>query len=206
MIVFLHGVGGGAALFDDVKARVGGRAIDLPVLPSVDEIADALASELDDAILVGHSLGGAVAQVIARRHAQRVRGLVLVSTSLRFPAAAQMREMLAADEATFRESFKDALGPKHAVPVSRALFDAHAAHALDAWFAACASHDGRGKTLAAPAVVIHGGADRVVPPKAAKSLAEALNAPLVEVAGKEHMLPEEAPEEVAAAISRLTRG
>ncbi|MGE0881457.1 MAG: alpha/beta fold hydrolase [Acidimicrobiia bacterium] len=49
---------------------------------SADDIVRLLDEEgLDDAIVVGYSLGGAVAQLVWRRHPDRVRGLVLCSTA-----------------------------------------------------------------------------------------------------------------------------
>jgi len=212
--LYVHGVGGGASLFDDVRAKHAGRAVDLPAsLTSAEALADALAARVHPSahvVVVGHSMGGAVAQEFARRHPNKVRALALVSTALRFPAASTMRAMLRADRDAFALAFKDALGPAPKIPRSLALFDGHDDASIDAALAVCEGFDARERppirdaaTGALRAVVLCGSADRVVPPKAAKRLAETLGCPYVEIDGKEHMLPEEAADDVVAAISTL---
>lgn len=49
-------------------------------------VLDAL--EVERAVVVGYSMGGAVAQLLARRHPERIRGLVLCATACRFGSGA----------------------------------------------------------------------------------------------------------------------
>lgn len=57
-----------------------------------DDVAATLAAlEIDRAVVVGYSMGGAVAQLVARRHPVRVAGLVLCATSCRFRRSAEKR-------------------------------------------------------------------------------------------------------------------
>jgi 3-oxoadipate enol-lactonase len=57
-------------------------------------LADAL--HLAPFIVVGYSMGGAIAQILARRHADKVRGLVLCATSRSFCSTAREHLMFAA--------------------------------------------------------------------------------------------------------------
>lgn len=100
-IVFLHGVGGGAESWDAQLAAFGesrrALAWDMPgygasrplAEPGFDAWAQALARWLDglsiDAcVLVGHSIGGMIAQTFMKDHARRVSRLVLSATSPAF--------------------------------------------------------------------------------------------------------------------------
>lgn len=57
-----------------------------------DDVAATLeALEIPEAVVVGYSMGGAVAQLVAHRHPTRVAGLVLCSTSCRFRRSTEQR-------------------------------------------------------------------------------------------------------------------
>jgi pimeloyl-ACP methyl ester carboxylesterase len=63
---------------------------------TVEGCADDLAAMIDElsiapAIVVGYSMGGAIAQVLARRHRQVVRGLVLCATAASFARRVKLR-------------------------------------------------------------------------------------------------------------------
>jgi pimeloyl-ACP methyl ester carboxylesterase len=98
VLLFLHGVGGGKASFDDQLGAFGDRwrclSWDMPgygdsaPLPEMTwpALADAAAALLDHAgapraVVVGHSMGGMVAQELALRRRERVAGLVLYATT-----------------------------------------------------------------------------------------------------------------------------
>jgi 3-oxoadipate enol-lactonase len=103
-VVFLHGVGGGAAVFEPQLAHFGARrhaiAWDMPgyggsaplAAMTFPALADALARLLDQlrlerVDLVGHSMGGMVALEMMASHAARVSSLTLVATSPVFGSA-----------------------------------------------------------------------------------------------------------------------
>jgi len=101
-LVFLHGIGGRASGWGPIQqacahAGHGSQAWDMPgygdsplIAPyDFDGLADALAALMDaqglqQAVLVGHSLGGMVALQMWARHPQRVAGLVLAASSPAF--------------------------------------------------------------------------------------------------------------------------
>jgi pimeloyl-ACP methyl ester carboxylesterase len=100
-LLFLHGVGGGHAAWDRQLAHFAGlgyqaRAWDQPGYggaPPVDpydleQVAGALRREIGNqpAVLVGHSMGGFVAQETYVRHPEAIKALVLTFTSAAFGA------------------------------------------------------------------------------------------------------------------------
>jgi pimeloyl-ACP methyl ester carboxylesterase len=212
VIVLLHGMGMSAAVWDATRAHLpdslaldlpghGARAHEAP-LDNADELADHVARVVHAPtfVVVGHSMGGAIAQALMRRHRERVERAVLVASALRFPAAAMMLEAARADMHAFRAMFNDGLGAVDVVPRSRALVDACSDEALVADINVCASFDARPFADASGArrvTVVGGDLDDITPPKAWRRLAELWSARLVEVGAHGHMLPEVCPMEIA---------
>ncbi len=100
-LVFLHGIGGNAHSFDDQLPHFASRyraiAWDMPgyggsalteemTFPMLARSLQALlvALKIERPILVGHSMGGMVAQEFAARHPDRLRALILAGTSPAF--------------------------------------------------------------------------------------------------------------------------
>lgn len=96
--LFVHGILTNAYIWHDLVSRVAGPrrcvAVDLPLhgqsparpdqLMTIGAFADVLAEfcdrlDLDEVDLVGHDTGGAIAQVFAARHPERVRTLTLTN-------------------------------------------------------------------------------------------------------------------------------
>lgn len=100
-VLFLHGAGGNGHVWVDILQRLSGQhspvAIDLPAhgrsggllaAESVEvytHVVDAFleASQFTPCVLVGHSMGGAIAQCYAHTHPKKLVGLVLSSTGAR---------------------------------------------------------------------------------------------------------------------------
>lgn len=79
-----------------VDQRGHGRGIHSKDRFRLEDVADDLAATLDAldtprAIVVGYSMGGAVAQLMAHRHPERTAGLILCSTSCRFRRSTEQR-------------------------------------------------------------------------------------------------------------------
>ena len=106
-VLMLHGIGGGRSIWSDAAsgtvaalAQAGYQAvaIDLPGYgdsagsPDMDSMVQAVLDTAAyvgaaDTVLLGHSMGGMVAQEVAARHPQQVQGLVLACTSASFGRA-----------------------------------------------------------------------------------------------------------------------
>ncbi|MCS7130583.1 MAG: alpha/beta hydrolase [Archaeoglobaceae archaeon] len=94
-IFYIHGSGGDAEIWKNQLMDLGGYAIDLPnhgksenaEIRSVDDyayfVAEIVKKIAGKAIVVGHSLGGAVAQKVYLNHKEIVEALVLVGTGAR---------------------------------------------------------------------------------------------------------------------------
>ncbi len=94
-IVYIHGSGCDATLWENQLKEVGGYAVDLPnhgmscvaEINSIDDyayfVAKAVKKMLGKAVIVGHSLGGAIAQKIYINYPKVVKALVLVGTGVR---------------------------------------------------------------------------------------------------------------------------
>jgi pimeloyl-ACP methyl ester carboxylesterase len=182
----------------------------------VAELADDAAEAAGGAVdVAGLSMGGYVALTLALARAELVRSLVLVGTGAggadRVPRTSDVRD-------AFREAFLT-LSPEeymrrvfpYTVRPDRvgALIDENVAHAAPhrttaAHTRACLGFYRQGvevERITAPALVVHGSDDQIVPVENGRRLAERLpNAEYVELPGHGHDLAQEAPGELAALI------
>jgi pimeloyl-ACP methyl ester carboxylesterase len=113
-IVLIHGAGSNAHTFHRQVAALGehhspiapdlpghGRSAGVEGLRTVQDYADFIAAFLDTlkikaAVLLGHSMGGAIAMDLALRHPDRVEALILSSTAAKFNVGADRLEELRA--------------------------------------------------------------------------------------------------------------
>lgn len=177
----------------------------------VDVVAVLESLDLRDAIIVGHSMGGAVALGLAVHHpqvtAERVRGLVLLNSTARGPASnRRYRALVAAMDWPALERLSR--HPRHGVVLTRGNFgarprrsDVEAARlvGLDSPIAARRGFARRllGTDLTnelsnvqLPVLAVAGSADRVVPARESELLARLLpNAQVRIFPGAGHMLP-----------------
>lgn len=227
-LICIHGSGDSAQAWDAVIHHLGtaapdALALDLPghgarahetppQPPTLPVYAAAVLADLDrrglgEGILVGHSLGSAIAMQVALDAPQRVRGIVLVGAGARLRVLPAVLELARTDPAAAqRQLLTLAYAPANETMAERYLAAEQpiASDALYSDLAACNGFDvmARLPDMHQPALVLVGESDRLTPPKYAAYLAEHLPAStLVVIPNAGHMLMDEAPGAVARAIS-----
>jgi pimeloyl-ACP methyl ester carboxylesterase len=198
-------------------------AIDLPghgksegrSYSSIDQYADWISSfmeaaQIDHAILIGHSMGGAIAQLCALSHPDRIDGLVLIATGAKLRVAPQLLQLVASDfgaavhlvnhwiwGAETPAGIKQ-LGKQQLLQIEPKVL-------LDDYLA-CDAFDVRARLpeVHAPALIITGEADQMTPLKHAVFLEQQLpQARLVAVPQAGHMVMLEAAEVVTRAVDEF---
>lgn len=232
-LVFLHYWGGSGRTWTEVATALGERNRCLmPDLPGwgqsspsqcgyrIADLAEAVgemidARQLRDVVLVGHSMGGKIAQYLAGQRPAWLKELVLVASSPALPMDVPEPQRLAMQSAyDSRASVEETLdhvltetplaGPTRERAIADSLAGDPAAKA--AWPAVAMLEDISETTqrIKVPVLLLTGECDRVDPPAVlADRLVPLLSNPEIhELAGVGHLLPLEAPVEVAAHIQR----
>lgn len=235
-LVLLHGFGGIGALWAPVVHRLDadqpliiydlpghGRSLDADGVGHAGVMAKAIQADLDrrgvsSFHLCGHSMGGAVAALIALKAAGRVRSLTLVAPggfgaeihyeALRAYGAAVEPEELAAGLAAMCApgAMPDATGLAELADARRRpgaterLMEILSSFLVesDGWIGQGTLPLAAFELLGVPTRLFWGTADPILPFRQAKSIWSSAEVTLIEGAG--HMLLEEAPEAVASAI------
>lgn len=188
------------------------------------DLAGDVAAVMDDAgvpeaHVIGASMGGMIVQHLALERPERVRSLVLACTTpggrsgtppwrlltslaLR-PVVSPRRTFGLVAPVLYSERSRRHAPDRVAADLEMRIRDATPAHTAIGQVAAIARHDVRERLgqIAAPALVVHGTEDALVPPERARDLAAGLpDARLQLIEGCGHVLTTDAEQEVATAI------
>lgn len=230
-LVLIHGAGGTHLHWPATLRRLNGFrvfALDLPGhgksegpgRQTIPAYGDAVLAWMDAvglrrAVIGGHSMGGAIAQILALGHPERVIGLLLVGTGARLRVAPAILEN-AASEATFSQAvdtvvqwaFSPTASPRLVEVAAQRWAEVRPA-VLHGDFLACDRFDimERLPEINVPALVICGEDDRLTPVRYAQFLAERLpQAELVVIPQAGHMVMLEQPAAVTQAVERFLQG
>jgi pimeloyl-ACP methyl ester carboxylesterase len=223
-VVFVHGAGGNGshwqAQLDALPAGWRGLALDLPGhgdsvgagCRSIPEYRDVVrtflrAAGAAPAVLVGHSMGGAITQAVALAEPALLRGIVLVGTGARLRVHPNIFEVLRRDHAEAARlvagwGFGPATPPAMREEGARDFLRCPAG-VTEGDFRACDGFDVMAEVarIRMPALIVCGEQDALTPPKYAQYLHERIPASrlaLVPDAG--HYVMRERPAAVNAAL------
>ncbi len=203
-----------------------GRDRDISVAKQADYLASWMREVgLESAFLVGHDLGGGVAQILAVRRPELVRGLVLINSicydSWPIPSVKAMRTTGSAVErlpnSAFRLVYSTYLYRGHDDRVrARESIEEHWPYYEEAGGAAAMIRQVRSldvndtlvvadriPDLDVPARLVWGAADLFQKIGYGYRLAYELNASIERIEGGRHFVPEDHPEQVATAVNEL---
>lgn len=217
--VFIHGAGCNATAFAAQReAFAQSVALDLPghgasqgAAESIEDFADAVAANLerldiDDAVLCGNSMGGAIVLELALRAHPRVAAVVLVGSGARLRVAPSIFEAFTDDfevaAHTLAHRFFATPEPRF-VEAAAAMLLATGQRRTVADFRACDAFDrvSRLGEIALPTLAVTGAHDQLTPPKYAFLLADRIpggQARIIEGAG--HLAMLERPDETNAVL------
>ncbi|TAM74246.1 alpha/beta fold hydrolase [bacterium] len=220
-IVFIHGAGHTGELWSDVQTHFPGAiAPSLPGHPdgeaqaSVESYAQWLIERhLSDAgdgraVLVGNSMGGAIAMTVALHATERVAALVLIGSGAKLRVHpdifAQLERDFTAAARTLAQLQLAPDAPEARIARIVAAMERTGPAATIADLRACDAFDLRERLgdIGAPTLVISGTEDRMTPPKYAQFLRERIPAATLEsLEGAGHVPQLEQPERVARTLA-----
>ncbi len=235
-ILFVHGAGMDHSIWVMPArhfARHGRRvlAVDLPghgrsegsAATRIEDYADWTARLLDaagieQATVVGHSMGSLIAFAFAARHRERCERIALLGTSVPMPvterllSAAQTNDHAAIDMANgWSHSPRGQLGgndnPGHWMLTSgERLLERARPGVFHADLSACNAFDARDAVVSVPALIVIGDADQMTPAKAGLGVAARLPDPrIVRLPACGHSMLSERPNEVLDALRDFLR-
>ncbi|HEY4721188.1 MAG TPA: alpha/beta hydrolase [Anaerolineae bacterium] len=164
------------------------------------------------AILIGHSMGGAIAQLFGLTHPDRAAGLVLVGTGAKLRVAPRILELTQNDLPAAADLISQYQWgphvPEQIIRLGKQQLLANRNAVIHGDYRACDAFDviDRLSAIKAPTLIISGTADQLTPPKYAAFMAEKIpNARLVSVPDAGHMVMLEAEAVVTREVEAFVR-
>jgi pimeloyl-ACP methyl ester carboxylesterase len=227
-VVFIHGAGGCHLSWPpQVRRLIGERifAVDLPGhgksegigCQTINDYVTSLVYFLDGiklprVVLVGHSMGSAIALTLALRHPDRVLGLGLIGAGARLRVGPAILET-AVNPATFElaiqavhEGSFSTYADARLVDLSKKQMRKVRPAVLHGDFLACDAFDQMENvpTIEVPTLILCGSEDRMTPPRFSEFLAKSISgSQIVIVPDAGHMVQLEKPDEVAGALAEF---
>jgi pimeloyl-ACP methyl ester carboxylesterase len=229
-MVFLHSAGATSRLWEDEVAYFNAwydtLALDLPGRGGTGgegetdafacgEFAARALTELDfaPAVVVGISMGGAVAQALCLSHPELVAGLVLMGTGAKMPVAPAIFTGIEEDFNAFLDmSGMVAYGPNTDQGVKdrhRTVFAEVNPSVTSGDYTACNTFDSRGRLgeISVPTLIITGDKDNLMAMKFSTFLNQEIDGSQIEVfPGAGHFVMAEQPEKFRKVVRRFMEG
>ena len=165
---------------------------------------------LEKVVLVGHSMGGAIAQMLALRDLPDLAALVLIGTGARLRVNDAILESVRSDPGPAIDFIiANALGPEIPGELrvrARERLEDNDPHIIYGDYVACNSFDvmDRVKRIGVPTLVISGSEDKMTPPKYGRYMADQVrDSRFIELAGAGHYVQLEKPNEVGRAVTEF---
>jgi pimeloyl-ACP methyl ester carboxylesterase len=225
-LVWLHGAGGNHLVWPAELRRLPATAVYTPDLPAhgrsagsgydtIEAYADWVAAFLEAlalrrVVLGGHSMGGAIAQMLAIRQHPALAGLVLIGTGARLRVSPLILEQVRQDFAQVADGLNNlywsAIASEKVVALSRAQLAASDPQVIYDDFRACDGFDVREKLgqIRLPTLIISAQGDSLTPEKYGRFLAEHIpTSQLLILPEGGHMVMVEQAAAVAAALRQF---
>jgi pimeloyl-ACP methyl ester carboxylesterase len=225
-VLFLHGLGGSNLDWPPDLRRLAGARVFVPDLPghgrsqgigwqSIPDYVKSIISFMDAvqlrrALIVGHSMGGAIALQMALQHKGRVAGLGLISTGARLPIPSSVLTN-AANPATMALAIETMLGyffgPDTTSAIRTAVAQGLSATrpaVLNGDLLACDGYDATKllRRVRVPVLVICGTEDRLTPQQYSQALAGKIPGAALQTLDRgSHMVLLEQPRRIAGLLS-----
>lgn len=224
ILLFVHGAGGNGRLWLPVLngMNVDARriAVDLPqhgnstgpAMRSIDEYADVIEEFVEklgrfQTVLVGHSMGGAIALTIGLRNPDWLKGLVLVATGAKLKVADFVFDAIASFSSETARMFAEMLVSEEGVrELVRESFEEIKKEVIEGDFIACNKFNimDRVNEIKVPSLIICGENDMLTPPKYSEYLHERIkDSHLIIVEGAGHMVLLERPQVLSEEIGNF---
>lgn len=225
-VILVHGAGGSRLIWPAPLRRLSGATVYVLDLPghgrsagpgrtSIEAYAGIVASFIEQlslapAIVIGHSMGGAITQLLGLEYPSLLKGMVLLATGARLRVAPaileQLRSDFAAGAGAVLRHYWGPDAPDALIESGRRLLMQSDHDVVYGDFVACDAFDvtRRLPSITVPALVISGTADRLTPEKSGRYLADHLpDARLTIIEDGGHMLMLEKAHLVTSAVKQF---